>query len=98
MTPTLSRPPATSPIKSANRLDHAVELRPRQLRINRQRDPLARGLLGLGQRPFLITQVREARLAVQRDRIVHGVPDPFLLEVRLELVAPLGAQGVLLEK
>ncbi len=68
-----------------------------QFGIDRQREHFARGPLRLRARAGLIPEVREAGLEMQRQRVVHRRADAARLEVRLQLVAPLAAQRVLVE-
>src|SRR5439155_23437920 len=68
-----------------------------QLREDRQRQDLARGALAHRQASFLISQGSEALLAVERDRVVDRAADALRLEVRQQLVPPLGPPGVLTE-
>src|SRR6185369_6931173 len=76
-----------------------VELLTRQLREDRQRQHFLRGALTLGKLTFLVAEVREAGLEVQRERIVDRRADATFLEERLQRVALAAgnAQRVLVE-
>src|SRR5437773_12205221 len=84
----------SSCVKVANCTHHFVELRPGQLREHRERDDFPRRALGLRERPFLVSEVREARLEMERKRVIHGAADLPGAQVLLQLVAALGANRV----
>ncbi len=50
-----------------------------------------------GKLPFAQSEVLEAGLKMERERIVDRRPDPLLLQEGLQLVAPLHPQRVLVE-
>ena len=75
-----------SPIKLPDGVGHVLELCLRQLGIDRQREHLARRLLGHREPAGLVAQVREARLEMQGHRIIDRAADPLRLEMRLKLV------------
>src|SRR5688572_9362748 len=77
--------------------DDLVELRAREFREDGERHHLVRGLLGLRAGPFLVAEIREAGLQVERQRIVDRVPDPLRLQMVLERVALGHPDGVLIE-
>src|SRR5690348_15614596 len=63
-----------------------VELGVTQFGEDRQGEDLARGPLALGALPRAVAQVGEARLEVERQRIVDRGADATRLEERLQLV------------
>jgi hypothetical protein len=77
-------------MKGRDRLDHAVLLRVGQLRVERQAEDLARRLLRVGAITEVAPEVREARLQMERPRVVHGSADPLRGEVR-EQTVPVAA-------
>src|SRR3954468_4115347 len=64
-----------------------VELRSRQLGIDRQRQHFLRGTLALRALPLLVAEVGEARLEMERKRVVDGAAHASRLERGLEQVA-----------
>src|SRR5579872_4158659 len=86
-----------SAIESSNGVDDFIELRSRQLGIDRQGQDFLRGAFRLGAASFLVPDVREARLQVQREGIVDRVADAACLEGGLQIVAAVGPDGVLIE-
>ncbi len=63
--------------------------------IDRERDHFLGRRLGNGQAPSLVSQVRKARLQVQRQRVIDRVADTLRFQVRLQLIATRDPQGVL---
>src|SRR5687767_9675440 len=84
-------------VKVTDGADHFVLLCARELGKDGYRDHFASGSFGFRQRSFLVSEIREARLEVQRQRIVDRVANLLRAQMRLELVAPLDAQRVLVE-
>src|SRR5665647_591682 len=74
-------------IELFHRFDDFVELRLLKLRVNRQRDHLVCRLLALRERTFGISEICEARLQVQRERIVDRVADSLALQMLLKRVS-----------
>src|SRR5688572_30812012 len=70
--------------EGAHRRDDFVALRRREFGEHRQRDDLARGLLGHRTAPFAIPEVGEAGLLVEGQRVVDRVADAARREMRLE--------------
>src|SRR5260370_30916993 len=87
----------SSPVESTDRLDDVVELGVLELGIDREREHFAAGALRYREAARRIAQVAEAVLQMERDRVVHGAPDPGALQVRLQLVAPLRPHRVLMK-
>src|SRR5215216_1506995 len=71
-------------VELADTRDDFVELRVRQLRVDRQREDFAGGTLRFGRRALLVPQVREAWLQVEGQRVVDGRSDAVRLQVRLQ--------------
>src|SRR4029079_7674789 len=84
-------------IKCSHVFDYLVELSVRQLRVDRQRENFTGRALGLRTASSFVTEVREAGLQVERQRIIDRAADPLLLEETLKLVTPRNAQRVLIE-
>src|SRR5215831_19153265 len=63
------------------------ELRIGDLGIDRQREDLPRGALGMREPTLRIAEVGVRRLAMERNRVVHARPDPRLLQSREDPVA-----------
>jgi hypothetical protein len=68
-------------------LDHFVELRRGEFGKNGQRQHFERRAFGLGTLPLQVPEIREARLQVQRERIVDRAADTAILEMRLQRLA-----------
>src|SRR5678816_74718 len=90
-------PRRSASVKRAHRSDDFIELALGQLREDRQRYHLCRRTLGLGTAPRLVTEVREARLKVERERIVNRSADTPFLQKGLQIVAAGNAERVLIE-
>src|SRR5437773_947810 len=58
-----------------------------QLAVDRDRQALGGGALGVRERAGRVSEVGEARLQVERDGIVNLIPDAVLVEMALERVA-----------
>src|SRR3954462_10217959 len=74
-----------------------AELRVTQLGEDLQGEHLGRGALALRALALAVAQVGEARLEVQRERVVDRGADPARLEERLQLVPAGHANRVLVE-
>src|SRR3954464_10117839 len=76
-----------------------VELCARQFRKDGERKHFARGALTLGALTLAIPKVREARLQMERQRVVDGRPDSPVLEEGLQRITTSvrHANGVLIE-
>src|SRR3989441_4557369 len=85
------------PVKHGNRLHDVPPLGRGQLRIDRDRQNFARGALRFRTVLGSIAEVAEAFLQVQRNRVVDLGPDAGVGEIRLQLVASLHPQHVLVE-
>src|SRR5258708_869981 len=82
-------------IEFPHRPDHLIELTFLQLWIDRKRDNLFCSALALRKPSFFEAEVSEARLEMKRQRVVNRVTDFTRLEIRLQIVTPLGTQRVL---
>src|SRR5215471_20694093 len=78
-------------------MDDLVDLVGGELWIDGQRQHFGRRTLRLGAAPGLVAEVGEARLQVQRQRIVDRRADALRLEIILKLVPARDADGVLVE-
>src|SRR5437868_5579874 len=88
---------ALAAIKCPNSAHDLIDLRLRQLRIDRQRQHFLCGAFRLGAASFFISQIGETGLKVQRQRIVNRASDAAILEKTLKLVALGDANRVLIE-
>src|SRR5262245_46707561 len=84
-------------VKGSDRDRDLVQLGARQFRKHGERDDFLRGAFGFRERSFLVSEVREAWLEMQRQRVVYRRTDLPCRQVLLELVPTLGADGVLVE-
>src|SRR5689334_13719305 len=78
-------------IERSDGIDHLVQLRAGELGIDGQRQDLLCRFLRLGALPFPVAEIREARLQVERKRIVDRRTDTAFLEKCLQLVAAFDA-------
>src|SRR5450631_3108808 len=84
-------------MERGDRRDDVLELRPLQLRIDRQGQRLERRALRLRKIPATSPKVAEAFLQMQRHRVIDLGPDATLGEELAQIVAALAADHVLIE-
>src|SRR5439155_20250819 len=72
-----------SAIEGSDAAHDFIQLRVRELGIDRQRKDFARGALRLGISAGLVAEMCEARLEVQWQGVVDRAADALLLEARL---------------
>src|SRR5690348_13911677 len=85
------------PVERVDRLHDRLDPRARELRIDREREHLGRGALGLGEGTGAEPERRERGLQVERHRIVDHRRDVARREVRAEGVAVARPDDVLVE-
>src|SRR5438067_7391218 len=83
-------------IKFPYRADNLVELIFRQLWIDRKRDNFFCRALAFWKLPFAEAEISEAGLKMKRQRVINRVTDFARLEIRLQIVASLRTQRVLI--
>src|SRR5262245_11372617 len=75
------------PVESVDRVDDVTLVLFRQFGIDRQRQGLVRGRLGVGEGAAGVSECGEAALEMERDRIVDLGPDPPVRQAGTERVA-----------
>src|SRR3954469_10717735 len=86
-----------SPVESADGIDDFVELAAVEFREDGQRQNFLRRALGFGTAAFAVSEVREARLEMQRQWIVNRRANLLALQICLQVIAPVGANSILVE-
>src|SRR5687767_1462637 len=80
-------------IEPSDCLYHLVELGSLELRVDGQRDDFPGCPLALRKCSLRIPEIGEARLQVERQRIVDRVSDPFRAQVLLQRIAALDTKS-----
>src|SRR5512141_2346848 len=83
-------------IELSHRLDDFVELARRQLGVNGKRNHFFRRFLALRKRSLGISEILEARLEMERERIVNRIAYSLLLQLFLKFVTSRDPKGVLI--
>ena len=81
------------PAKLSHRIRYLHHGFIRQLRIHRQRQHFAANAFGLRQIAFVVSEIAEAVLHMDGNRIVNAAAYPVGMEIFAQLIALCGEQG-----